>query len=158
MGNVDCRNLLSNNQNGNEIKYTFSVDTHHNLNININSITNFPEDIKIINTQNPIILNNSLNINNNSISSQEMVFSPKEIKSISTPSFGSEENKKLLKKMGIFVKMFLKLKIFMKKVKKVMTVKVKMKMIMKKEKEKKRKIKIIIILIKIIISEECLLY
>ena len=104
MGNVDCRNLLSNNQNGNEIKYTFSVDTHHNLNININSITNFPEDIKIINTQNPIILNNSLNINNNSISSQEMVFSPKEIKSISTPSFGSEENKKIIEENGNFCK------------------------------------------------------
>jgi hypothetical protein len=104
MGNVDCRNLLSNNQNGNEIKYTFSVDTHHNLNININSITNFPEDIKIINTQNPIILNNSLNINNNSISSQEMVFSPKEIKSISTPSSGSEENKKIIEENGNGVK------------------------------------------------------
>ena len=104
MGNVDCRNLLSNNQNGNEIKYTFSVDTHHNLNININSITNFPEDIKIINTQNPIILNNSLNINNNSISSQEMVFSPKEIKSISTPSSCSEENKKIIEENGNGVK------------------------------------------------------
>ena len=104
MGNVDCRNFLSKNKKGNEIKYTFSVDTHHNLNININNITNSSENIKMINSQSPIILNNSLNINNNSGSFHEMVFSSKEINSISTPSSESEETKKIIEDNGNHVK------------------------------------------------------
>ncbi len=93
MGNVDCRNILKGNPNRNEINYNFSLDTHHNLNINLNNINNHQEEKKV---PSPIILNNSNGFYNNSCFSQENILSSKEIHSISSPSFESEEFKKFL--------------------------------------------------------------
>ena len=94
MGNVDCRNFLKGNPNRNGINYNFSLDTHHNLNINLNNINNPQEEKKVMNSPSPIILNNSNGFYNNSGFSQENVLSSKDINSISSPSFESEEFKK----------------------------------------------------------------
>ena len=50
MGNLDCRNE---SQGKSDIKYNFSLDTHQNLNININNIKKLEEDLlKVSKTQN----------------------------------------------------------------------------------------------------------
>ena len=92
MGNVDCRNFYL-KEKKNEIKYNFSLDTHHNYNININNINSSKVDTKIKNKSNSkIIINN--NKNNNSTSSQEIIHTSKEINSFLCPKLESEKSKK----------------------------------------------------------------
>ena len=99
MGNVDCRNFYSKEQNKNEIKYNFSLDTHHNYNININNINSSIIDTKIkkykSNSATAIIRNKNNNKNNNSTSSQEIILSSKEIKTLLSPKSESEKSKKI---------------------------------------------------------------
>ncbi len=93
MGNVDCRNFYL-KEKKNEIKYNFSLDTHHNYNININNINSSKVDTKIKNKSNSkIIINN--NKNNNSTSSQEIIHTSKEINSFLCPKLESEKSKKI---------------------------------------------------------------
>ena len=96
MGNVDCRKILKGNPKRNSINYNFSLDTNNNLNINLNNINSPQEEKKVMNSPSPIILNNSNVFYNNSCFSQENVISSKEINSISSKSFESEEFKKFL--------------------------------------------------------------
>ena len=97
MGNVDCRNFYSKEQNKNEIKYNFSLDTHHNYNININNINSSIIDTKIkkYKSNSAIIRNKNNNKNNNSTSSQEIILSSKEIKTLLSPKSESEKSKKI---------------------------------------------------------------